>query len=139
VRKEVIKYKNKVLVLILRNSEFPRGLNFHTSEKDFLQVATWNYPKGKKTIPHLHKIANRKVSRTQELVFLKKGKMKVRIFDEKGKFLRQKLLRTGDIIIFFWGGHSFEILENNTQVLEVKNGPYLGLEKDKKIIKKNEY
>jgi hypothetical protein len=30
------------------------------------------------------------------------------------------------------GGHGYEILEDGTQVLEVKNGPYLGPDVDRR-------
>ena len=30
------------------------------------------------------------------------------------------------------GGHGYEILEDNTRVLEIKNGPYPGPEKDRR-------
>ena len=32
------------------------------------------------------------------------------------------------------GAHGYDILENGTQVLEVKNGPYVGAELDRKRI-----
>lgn len=135
LRKEFIKYKNKILVLILRNGDFPKDLNFHTKDEDFIQLATWRYQKGKRTAPHSHKIAQRLANRTQEVLFIKKGKIKAEIFTDQGKFLKKKFLNTGDIVIFLGGGHAFEILKDKTQVLEVKNGPYLGLEKDKRVIK----
>ena len=43
----------------------------------------------------------------------------------------EQLLRSGDILIFLAGGHDFTIIEEDTVVYEVKNGPYLGAEKDK--------
>lgn len=132
MKKETIKDKNKVLVLILRKGSFPEGLNFHTEDKDFIQVATWHYDKGKKTVPHAHKIAERRATRTQEVICVKKGKLRAEFFTDNGKPLEKKILKAGDVAVIFGGGHSFEILESGTQVLEVKNGPYLGTEKDKK-------
>lgn len=41
---------------------------------------------------------------------------------------------TGDIIILLRGGHGYSIIEDDTQVLEVKNGPYLGAEVDRRRI-----
>ena len=134
MKQEIIKDKNKVLVLILRNSDFPEGLNFYTEDKDFIQVATWNYNKGKKTVPHLHKIVKRIANRTQEVVYIKKGKIRSEIYSDKGNSLKKIILKAGDTAIVFGGGHAYEILEDKTQVLEIKNGPYLGPEKDKKII-----
>ena len=134
--REIIKDKKKILVLILRNGNFPQGLNFYTKDKDFIQMATWNYEKGKKTIPHAHKIAPRLAKRTQEVIYLKSGKVRLSIYNERGKIIKKTILKSGDIAIIFGGGHSFEILENKTQALEVKNGPFLGVKKDKKNIEK---
>jgi len=39
--KEIIKDKDKILAIILKDGDFPEGLNFHTKDDDFLQVATW--------------------------------------------------------------------------------------------------
>lgn len=135
MRTEFIKEKNKVLVLILRNGNFREGLNFYTKDKDFIQVATWNYNKGKKTIPHSHKVVKRTAKRTQEVIYVKSGKIKTGIYNNKGNLIKKLTLKTGDIAIIFAGGHAYEVLENHTQVLEIKNGPYLGLEKDKKLVK----
>ncbi|MDP2947203.1 MAG: hypothetical protein Q8N88_03740 [Nanoarchaeota archaeon] len=134
MRKEEIKDKKKVLVLILRNGEFPSGLNFYTKDKDFVQVATWKYDKSKKTSAHLHKIAKRVAKRTQEVVYIKKGKVRLNIYNKTGQKIKKIVLKQGDIAVIFEGGHSFEILENKTQALEIKNGPYPGIKKDKKII-----
>ena len=38
----------------------------------------------------------------------------------------------GDILILLTGGHGYEILTEGTQVLEVKNGPYVGAEADRR-------
>lgn len=135
MKKEIIKDKNKILALILRNSNFPQGLNFYTRDKDFIQLATWNYDRGKKTLPHAHKIVKRVATRTQEVIYVKSGKIKIEIYTDKDKLCKKKILKPGDITVIFAGGHSFKILEDNTQVLEIKNGPYLGIEKDKKVIR----
>jgi quercetin dioxygenase-like cupin family protein len=132
MKKEIIKDKNQILVLILRNGDFPQGLNFHTEDEDFVQVATWNYQKGKRSSLHSHKIVKRVANRTQEVIYLKKGKIKGEIYTDDDKFLKEIILKEGDLAIIFAGGHAFEVLEDNTQVLEIKNGPYPGLKKDKR-------
>ena len=44
------------------------------------------------------------------------------------------ILTQGDISITLKGGHTFEILEDDTIVYEFKTGPYEGVELDKKFI-----
>lgn len=134
--KEVIEDKNKVLAFVIRGN-WPAGLNFHTNDEDFLQVGTWNYPKGKKSSAHSHKISERVSDRTNEAIYIKKGKVKANIFSEDDKLIKEVPLGEGDLIVILGGGHAFEILEDGTEVLEIKNGPYPGLEKDKRNIEVN--
>ena len=37
----------------------------------------------------------------------------------------------GDIAVFTNGGHGYKILADNTKILETKNGPFYGVQKDK--------
>ena len=134
MRKEIIKDKNVILAITLRNGDYPKGLTFFNNDNDFIQVGTWNYQKGAKVKNHRHKIFKRQALRTQEVIMVKKGKMKVAIYNEKDKLVKNIILKKGDVMIYLAGGHGFEILENNTQIFEVKNGPFLGVDKDKKII-----
>jgi len=123
-----------ILAIIIRDEDWEEGLNFVSSEEDYLQVGIWGYNKGKKLEPHIHLLAPREVLRTQEVVFVKDGRIKADIYTEKGEFLKSVELRKGDVIILLNGGHGYEILEDNTRVLEVKNGPYVGADKDRKRI-----
>jgi len=134
-KKQLIKDKNKVLAIILRNGNYPAGLTFYNSDRDFVQVGTWHYQKGFKVKAHRHKVFKRIASRTQEVIMVKQGKMRVEIFNNQDKKIKNILLKKGEVMIYLAGGHAFEILENNTQIFEVKNGPFLGVAKDKKIIK----
>jgi len=132
--KEIIEDNNKVLAVVLRDGDWPQGLSFHTKDEDFLQIGTWNYPKGEKSSAHSHRIAERVSNRTNEVIYIKKGRVRAGIFSEKDNLVREVILGSGDLIVIFGGGHAFETLEEGTQVLEVKNGPYPGIEKDKRVV-----
>ncbi len=121
-----------LLAIILRSGDYPEGLNFYNKEEDFIQLGTWKYQKGQKIKGHNHLIFERAAQRTQEAVYLKSGKIKSGIYDEQDNLMENIILTEDDIIVFLAGGHDFEILEDNTQVFEVKNGPYAGVEKDKR-------
>jgi Tfp pilus assembly protein PilP len=123
-----------VLAMVIRNSFGEEGLHFVSSKGDFQQVGIWGYNKGWKSKPHIHLIKAREVLRTQEVIFVKEGRLKADIYTEKGHFLQSLELGKGDMIVLLNGGHSYEILENNTKVLEIKNGPYLGADEDRKVI-----
>lgn len=123
-----------VLAMVIRNSSWEEGLHFASSNGDFQQVGMWGYNKGWKSKPHIHLTKPREVLRTQEVLYVKEGALKADIYTEKEQFLRSLELHKGDIMVLLNGGHGYEILENNTKVLEIKNGPYLGADEDRKVI-----
>ena len=40
-------------------------------------------------------------------------------------------MNVGDLAVFVYGGHGYEILEDDTKIIEAKNGPFINVEKDK--------
>ncbi len=130
---EKIKDNNTTLAILVKG-ESKEGLNFISEDKDYLQVGLWNYKKGKELLAHKHLIAKREVLKTQEVIFVKKGSLKADIYSDEGKLVETLRLSTGDLLILLNGGHGYEILEDGTEVIEVKNGPYLGSELDRKRV-----
>jgi mannose-6-phosphate isomerase-like protein (cupin superfamily) len=83
------------------------------------------HPSGKKIDPHVHNPVKREVQFTQEVLFLKKGKLRVDFYDDDQNYLESRVLNDGDIILLSTGGHGFEVLEE-IEMIEVKQGPYAG-------------
>lgn len=131
---DIIKDGELIVAKIIKNSDWPENLQFYSEDKDFLQIATWNYNSGKHLKAHGHKICERISNRTSEVLFVKNGRIKAYFYSEEDKIIKEDELGAGDIAIIYAGGHAYDILEDKTQVLEIKNGPYPGLEADKKII-----
>ena len=102
-----------------------------TPEGLFLQVGSWYYPKGKKLASHIHKANQRIANRTHEMTYVKQGSMKVLLYDENKNFLQDYILNKGDLAVFAYGGHGYEILEDGTQIIEAKNGPFTNVSMDK--------
>ena len=126
---------NATLAIVIRGADWEGGgLNFVSSNEDYQQVGIWGYSKGQKLPPHIHLIAPREVLHTQEVIFVKEGRVRADVYSQEKKFLRAIELGKGDTMILLHGGHGYQILEDNTRVLEVKNGPYIGAEKDRKRI-----
>jgi hypothetical protein len=131
---EIINYNNKKLAVYLRGEELQKGLNFYSEDRDFIQVGIWGYDKGKLLQAHIHNYVDRVVNRTQEVIYIIRGKVKAFIYSEEAILVKELLLKEGDILILLEGGHGYEIMEDDTFVLEVKNGPYVGPEKDRRRI-----
>jgi hypothetical protein len=65
------------------------------------------------------------------MVYVKSGSMKCLLFTEEKKFFKEFILYEGDLAVFAFGGHGFEILEDDTKIIEAKNGPFTSVDKDK--------
>jgi len=124
-------HEGKILSIVYKNEDWIEGLNFITPNNLFIQVGSWWYPKGKKLAAHIHNEFPREATRTQEMTYIKRGSMKVLLYDEKKKFIQDFVLYEGDLAVFAYGGHGYEILEDNTQIIESKNGPFIDVETDK--------
>jgi len=131
--KEIIK-DNVVLARHIPNSDWKEGLSFYSQDEEFIQVGTWRYDSGKELLAHIHNEVERKVYWTQEVLYIRKGSIKAKIYDLDENFVDEIIVKEGDILILLRGGHGYSILEDNTQVLEIKNGPYVGAEKDRRRI-----
>ena len=109
----------------------PDGLKAYTRDSDFVQVMSWHYPRGKKLQAHVHKIAPRSSNITQEVIVVLKGRVRADVYRDDRSLLTQFEVGVGECAVFLAGGHGYEILEDGTQVYEIKNGPFLGVEADK--------
>ena len=126
-----IEHNGKIIAIIYKDDDWVEGLNFITPDSLFLQVGSWWYQKGKKLDSHIHKEFDRVSSRTQEMTYVKSGSMKVTLYDEEMQYFDEFILMEGDLAVFAYGGHGYEILEDNTKILESKNGPYFDVATDK--------
>ena len=84
-----------------------------------------NRPKGYIIPPHVHKPVRREVHYTNEVLFIKSGKVSVDFYDEFKFYVQSRVLGEGDVLLLEYGGHGFEMIEN-TEIIEVKQGPYAG-------------
>ncbi len=126
-----IEHNGKIIAIIYRDEDWVEGLNFITPDSMFVQVGSWWYQKGKKLDSHIHNEFDRVATRTQEMTYVKSGSMKVTLFDEEMQYLDEFILNKGDLAVFAFGGHGYEILEDNTKIIESKNGPFLDVDTDK--------
>ena len=123
-------YDGENLLAIIISSQFDEpGINFFTPDDFSQQLAYMKHPKGKMIQPHIHNPVPRKVEYTQEILFIKSGKIRVDFYDLEQKYLESHILSQHDVILLIKGGHGFEILEE-IEMFEVKQGPYVG-ENDK--------
>ena len=122
---EIISKKNKILAFILRDDHQCDGVDFITPDNYSQQVAYMHHPEGKIIDAHVHNPVHRSVLFTQEVLFIKKGKLRVDFYDEYEDYLESRILNAGDMLLLVSGGHGFKVLEE-LEMIEVKQGPYAG-------------
>lgn len=117
------------LAVIVRAAPSEPGIRFLTTAEATLQVGQMLRPAGYSIVPHVHKPVAREVSYTQEVLFIRSGRVRVDFYDEQRRYLESRDLAAGDVILLARGGHGFHMLED-CEIVEVKQGPYVG-ENDK--------
>ncbi|MCX6188606.1 MAG: hypothetical protein NTW54_03210 [Bacteroidetes bacterium] len=126
---ENITHKNLLLSIIIRATYQKEGIAFFTPEIFSQQLGYMNRPEGYVIPPHVHNLVPREVTLTQEVLYIKSGKVRVDFYDGDKNYLQSSILLKGDVILLAQGGHGFEMLEQS-EMIEIKQGPYCG-EEDK--------
>jgi mannose-6-phosphate isomerase-like protein (cupin superfamily) len=132
---ETITNLGQLLAIIIPGDFKKEGIHFFTSNDLSQQLAYMHHPAGKTIDPHVHNPVSRHVQYTQEVLFIKKGKLRVDFYDDKQNYLESRVLKEGDVILLATGGHGFEVIEE-IEMIEVKQGPYTG-EMDKTRFQRN--
>lgn len=126
---ERIEYQGEEMAIIIRNDYSEEGIHFLTSNDYSQQLAYMHHQAGHQIIPHYHNLVPRTVHYTQEVLVIRKGKVKVNFYNMDQECIDDTILTDGDVILLCAGGHGFDILEE-TEMIEIKQGPYVG-ENDK--------
>lgn len=122
---EQVRFGEKLLAIIVRNSFSKPGVHFFTPDNLSQQLAFIKHPPGHLIAPHLHNPVQREVLYTQEVLIIKKGVLRVDFYDENHSYLESRVLASGDVILLAECGHGFEVIED-LEMVEVKQGPYQG-------------
>jgi mannose-6-phosphate isomerase-like protein (cupin superfamily) len=119
--------------IIIRSDFNKPGIHFFTPGDFSQQLGYMRHPIGHVIEPHIHNAVHRSVHFTREVLFLRRGRLRVDFYTEGGDYLESRELEGGDVILLAAGGHGFEVLEE-IEMIEVKQGPYIG-DADKTRIK----
>lgn len=113
------------LAVIIRRSFRAEGIQFLTPDTYSQQLGYMNRPAGYVIPPHVHNPVQRRVDFTEEVLFIRSGRVRIDFYSGAQEYLESTVLEAGDVILLALGGHGFEMLEP-TEIIEVKQGPYMG-------------
>lgn len=123
----------KTIAIVVQASFKKNGANFISKEDFPMQLGISCYKEGEEIKPHSHLDKKLTIKKIQEIVHFESGRAIVNLYDLNGKKFKSVELSTGDTIFFVEGGHGFMVLED-TKLIEVKQGPYFGKDKDKLML-----
>lgn len=117
----------------VQDRESPRVDIVH--ESNFIQCSSLRLHKGKTFKPHKHIVSEMTLQKiAQESWIVIRGSVKCIFYDIDDTVIATPILYPGDASFTLFGGHNYEILEDNTIVYEYKTGPYFGQALDKTFI-----
>jgi quercetin dioxygenase-like cupin family protein len=129
---ERIAKRDRLLACVVRAELDPAETTFVTSPEANLQVGFVVHPAGSEIARHAHRPVERRLVGTGEVLIVRKGRCEVDIYDEDRSLVATRELSEGDVILFAAGGHGFR-LQDDTVLLEVKQGPYAGLDEKERF------
>lgn len=123
---ETICHNNQVIGIIMYNNHDIENneIEFVSPQDYLLQLGYMNRPGGYKVIPHIHNPVRRETYGTQEVLFIKEGRILIDFYSYEHIYLESRELSAGDIILLCGAGHGITMLEP-TKMIEVKNGPFI--------------
>jgi hypothetical protein len=129
---EHIVHDGRTLAYIIRAEISPKKTTFLTPSDFKQQVGFVVYPAGGEIQRHVHLPLERHLVGTSEVIIVRRGLCEIDIYDDVREFVTSRELRPGDIMLMVAGGHGFRMLED-TVLLEVKQGPYTGVDEKERF------
>ena len=131
------KIKPDLLLHIINRLAEIEGRTDIVDDDNFIQCATLRMEKGKTFPPHKHieKKRTYEKQKAQESWVVIKGRVRCKLYDIDDNIISEPILNPGDASFTLHGGHTYEILEEDTIVYEYKTGPYEGQSLDKRFLK----
>lgn len=114
-----------MIALIIPATYSSEKIEFFTPGTFSQQLGFLPHKAGDTIQEHVHNLCTRQIQYTQETLLIRRGKVKISFFTDDKKYLTERILQTGDVILLASGGHGFEFLED-TDMIEIKQGPYCG-------------
>jgi hypothetical protein len=129
---ERILWNNQPLAYIIRAGYRPDRTTFLTPPEFKQQVGFVVYPTGGEIARHIHRPLERHLIGTSEVLIIRSGRCEIDIFNDERELVATRELNPGDIMLMVGGGHGFRMLED-TILLEVKQGPYTGIDEKERF------
>jgi hypothetical protein len=132
-----IEFDGEQYAMLYRNQAMGEGVHFLTPPELPLQIGMLVHQANKQIRPHVHQHHDKLTHSTFEVLFLIEGRIEIQFYSKVGKIRGVQTMGPGDVILLMFGGHGVKILET-CRILEVKQGPYFGVETEKLYLPEEE-
>jgi uncharacterized protein with PhoU and TrkA domain len=122
-----IRQGDQLLAMIVPRDFAQPGVSFFTPDHFSQQLAYMQHPAGKTIVAHTHRDVHRALTKTLEVLFIRRGRLRVDLYDDAQNYVESRVIGAGDVLLLVSGGHGFETLEP-VEMFEVKQGPFAGAE-----------
>jgi len=129
---EHIAWNGTPLAYIIRAEMRPEKTTFLTPGEFNFQVGFVVYKAGDEIARHVHRPLERNIIGTSEVLVVKRGHCLIDVYNDDRELVTTRELREGDVMLMVGGGHGFRMIED-TVFLEVKQGPYTGVDEKERF------
>jgi mannose-6-phosphate isomerase-like protein (cupin superfamily) len=129
-----IQEPDQVLAVVFNIDSIQESRYNASSDTEILQVSAMCFSQGRVLKPHYHVPTERVTVGTQESWIVWQGRLGVTLYDLDQTIVSEFEISAGDCMTLYRGGHAFTVQDENTKIIEIKNGPYYGPEHDAKSI-----
>ena len=129
---ENITWQGVPLAYIIRSHLNPAQTTFVTPPQFKQQVGFVVYSAGGEIQRHVHRPLERHLVGTSEVLIVRRGRCEIDIYNNERELVATRELCQGDIMLMVDGGHGFRMIED-TVFLEVKQGPYTGIDEKERF------
>jgi hypothetical protein len=130
---ETIEYDGVKFAEVIRGDTRVEQTTFFSPAESSFQFGLLAHQAGFVEPPHLHRSITREISDLQQMFVVQRGVVAVQLYSDDKVLLKEVILRVGDAIVLIHGVHAIRVLED-MQCISVKQGPFLGTEKDKVFV-----
>jgi len=127
---ERIEYHGTTYAEVIWATERVEQTTFFSPAESSFQFGLLAHKAGFVEPPHFHAPFTRTITDLQQMFVVQRGSVGVMLYTDDGEFLREVVLNPGDAIVLIHGVHAIRVIED-MQCISVKQGPFLGAEKDK--------
>ena len=128
----ILSKDGELLAYVIRANFSSDLTSFITPPEHSFQVGLVVHPVGGQIQSHFHRTIKRQLDNTSEVLIVREGRCEIDIFDNDRNLVTNTELHPSDVMVMVSGGHGFRMLED-TVLLEIKQGPYLGIEEKERF------